>query len=269
MRAATVGLVTIPVLVAGSLGIAAAVGVINVPSADSSGPADDTTVASLAPSIPGPGHGGGTAIDGTKPHLTVVDGRATFMLPGALPAILSALPHRPVDLKPLPSATDSLSSPANRTADTASTSVTRAFEVPRLQSPTMPPTTSGYVWPPTPTQAAGGTTPAPSQVSSPQTDPLSTPGSPSGAQPPLEIDPVRDAPDVGDPDNSAPGRPPHASDQGRPPHADQTGRPDHAHKTGRPPHASDHGRGNSRSGNGKGNGKGKGKGADNIRSSPR
>lgn len=265
MRAATVGLVTIPVLVAGSLGIAAAVGVIGVPSADSAKTADTTTVASPSPSMAGPGPGGGTAIDGTKPHLTVVDGRAAFMLPGALPAILSALPYRPVELEPLPSATDSLSSPANRTADQASTPSTRAFEAPSLQHPTMPPATGGYVWPLPPTQAAGGATPAPSQVSSPQIDPLSTPGSPSGAQPPLEVDPVRNAPDVVDPDNSAPGRPPHASDHGRPPHADQTGRPDHAHKTGRPPHASDHGPGNSRNGNGKGNGKG----ADNIRSSPR
>lgn len=178
MRAATIGLVTIPVLVAGSLGIAAAIGVIGVPSADSPQPADTTTAAHSSPSVAGPSPGGGTAIDGTKPHLTVVDGRATLMLPGALPAILSVLPYRPVNLKPLPSATETPSSPANSTADEASTPGARAFRAPRLQNPVLPPATGGDVWTLPPTQAAGEATPAPSQVSSPQIDPLSAPGSP-------------------------------------------------------------------------------------------
>lgn len=262
MRAATIGLVTVPVLVAGSLGIAAAVGVIGIPSADST-QAADTTTGSPSTSMAEPGPSGGTVIDGAKPHLTVVDGRATFMLPGALPAILSALSYRPVDLTPLHSATEVLSSPANRTADTAPTPGSRTFEVPRLQNPTMPPATGGDVWTLPPTQATGGAAPSPPQVGGPLIDPLSVPASPPVTQISPEIEPVHDAPKVGNP-----GRPPHADQTGRPDHAGQTGRPDHADQTGRPPHASDNGRGNSGHSD-NGHRDNNGNGAGDNRSAPR
>lgn len=271
MRAAIIGLVAISAVVAGGLGIAAAVGVIGAPS---------TTLASPpSPSMTDLGSTGGTVIEGAKPHLTVIDGRATLMLPGALPAIFSVLPKRPVDLTALPSAAALRTERANRTVDKASAPSTRAPEGTHPQNPGPPPAVSGHVWTPPPVHAAQ----APSQVGGPQVDLRHSSGGQSDTQVPPGIDPIRPAhaDQTGRPDHAEQTGPPaHASDNvngnagnrgngnpgngipgtGRPDHADQTGRPGHADQTGPPVHAATHGNGNS------GN-YGNGNGADSNRSS--
>ena len=162
MRTAIAGLVVIPVLVAGGLGIAAAVGVIDTPSPDSPRPADSSTA---APPSAASGLGGGTAIEGTRPHLSVIDGRATLMLPGALPAMLSVVSDRPIFLNALPTGTER-DQPASRTvdkapadrapADRAPASGSRKSEVPRLQDPTVSAATDGDEWAIPTAQAVGG-----------------------------------------------------------------------------------------------------------------
>ena len=115
MRTAITGLVAIPVLVAGGLGMAAAFGIIDTPSPDSPQLLDAST--SALPSAAASGLGG-TAIEGSRPHLTVIDGRATLTLPGALPAILSVVSDRPTLLNSLPIGSEE-DRPSSRTVDKA------------------------------------------------------------------------------------------------------------------------------------------------------
>lgn len=158
MRTAITVLVAIPVLVAGGLGIAAAVGVIDTPSHDSPQPADALTAESSSGT--GPGLGGGTAIDGTRPHLSVIDGRATLTLPGALPAMLTVVSDRPNFLNPLPTGTGG-GQAASRTvgkspAHRAPPVDARSTEVSRLPEPTVPAATDGDEWASPTAQAVGG-----------------------------------------------------------------------------------------------------------------
>lgn len=263
MRAAVIGLVTIPVIVAGGLGIAAAVGVFSAPSPDASGSGEVTTAASSSPSVSVRDLTGGTAIDGTKPHLTVIDGRATLMLPGALPAIFSVLPRRPVDLMPLPTDASLLTEHANRTV--GKTPDTHTFDVTRPQYQGPPPVTGSEVWALPPAHAAGEAAQAPPQVGGPQPDLRRGSGGQSGTHTRPGIDPSHSAPDISAPDTHAP----HTHAPGRPAHADQTGRPGHAGQPGRPDHAGNNGNGNSGNSGNRGNGDAGNRDSDNSNSGNR
>lgn len=99
MRAVVVGLIALPAVV-GGLAIAAAV-VIFSPTQAPSAIDQEAPVASAIPGADWPDDRGGTAIEGTRPHLTVSDGTRTVTLPGAIPAMLTLVPAAVVDLPPL------------------------------------------------------------------------------------------------------------------------------------------------------------------------
>lgn len=205
MRAATVALVAIPVVL-GGLGIAFVAGGIDpldasVPASEDNPITEDNPV---APDTTSDGSSrdsdSGTTIDGQRPHLSVIDGHANLFLPAPLPAIISPLPGGATELQPLPPARDSSdpsSSPRSRTgsgngSDTAERQATPATSTESGTGPDARPA-RGAVPPP---QAPAGTRPS--------------------ASPPRT------------PDVPAAGRPPHADTRGRPPHAGQPGQPDHA-----------------------------------------
>lgn len=228
MRASTIALAAIPVLL-GGLGLAVVAGGIN--------PLDPFIPASEdVPARPDTGSGAeshesvtGTPIDGRRPHLSVIDGRLNLLLPAPLPAILSLLPGSAIDLAPLPSepagddtpvpaptgprhapATGAAPSPGNQTAH-------------RTSQPSAPPVGGAPA-------AAPGWTPVVPATPSPATDPT----------PPRAIADPRFDGDVftaiaGEIMNHV--RPPQDGTQGPPPHAGQTGPPDHAGSPGRPQHA--------------------------------
>ncbi|AWH93248.1 hypothetical protein [Dietzia lutea] len=111
MRATVVGLIALPVTAAG---LVLAVTVLDsgngeVPptaaertatasSGGTSGTAGETRVAAPEPA--------GTAIEGIRPHLTVIDGLSALPVPAPIPSILSTLSAQPADLAPLPPRTD-------------------------------------------------------------------------------------------------------------------------------------------------------------------
>ena len=110
MRVTTVGLVALPVVV-GGIGISAAVAVLGAsdptPSALDGGAGDHPT-REASVRLPGAAGGAapspstdGTAIDGRRPYLTVIDGRSTLIPPAAIPGVLSLLPPPSTELPPL------------------------------------------------------------------------------------------------------------------------------------------------------------------------
>lgn len=200
MRGATVALAVIPVLL-GGLGIAIAAGAIDPldPFATTSedSPIGPFTNADGESDESDPG----TPIDGQRPHLSVIDGRANLYLPVPLPEILSLLPRGGPELNPLP------------------------------------PVRGGGDIPPTTSADTGDSQPGPSAGSDARPGTRTAPGAPA-SQPPAP-DPLpahargeprfdRDLPHTIPGEKMNNGRPPHADTQGRPPHAGQSGRPDHA-----------------------------------------
>lgn len=209
MRVAAAGLIALPVVV-GGLGIAAAVVILGPPEATA--PTGDQAVGEIA--SPGSGESisrGGTAIEGSRPHLTVRDGTPTVIMAGTIPGFLALLP---ASANPLP---------------TLST----------FTSATAEPGGPAPVGSPTPT--VKNPSPAPDYPYNSAT----TKDSPSGGT--GDGGPIR-ATAVGGPallttgtaaerdtNDYAAARPP--ANRPPPPHAAETGRPDHAGTTGPPPHA--------------------------------
>ncbi|OAH63639.1 hypothetical protein AYJ66_10755 [Dietzia cinnamea] len=126
MRATVVGLIALPVTAAGLVVAATVVGPGNdeaPPTAPErtatatastggrSDTADETRVAAPEPA--------GTAIEGARPHLTVIDGMSALPAPAPIPSILSTLPAQPADLAPLPPRTDGRTEPARSRAGAA------------------------------------------------------------------------------------------------------------------------------------------------------
>lgn len=117
MRATVVGLIALPATAAGLVVAATVMGSGNedappaapartttVSTGGGSDTADETRVAAPEPV--------GTAIEGVRPHLTVIDGLSALPVPAPIPSILSRLSARPADLVPLPPRTDGRTEPA-------------------------------------------------------------------------------------------------------------------------------------------------------------
>ena len=117
MRATVVGLIALPATAAGLVVAATVMGSGNedappaapertttVSTGGGSDTADETRVAAPEPV--------GTAIEGVRPHLTVIDGLSALPVPAPIPSILSRLSARPADLVPLPPPTDGRTEPA-------------------------------------------------------------------------------------------------------------------------------------------------------------
>lgn len=221
MRGATVALAVIPVLL-GGLGIAIAAGAIDPldPFATTSedSPIGPFTNADGESDESDPG----TPIDGQRPHLSVIDGRANLYLPVPLPEILSLLPRGGPELNPLPPVRGGGDIPPTTSADTGDSQPG--------------PSAGSDARPGTRTAPGAARLPEPPGGEPPAASPLS-PGAPA-SQPPAP-DPLpahargeprfdRDLPHTIPGEKMNNGRPPHADTQGRPPHAGQSGRPDHA-----------------------------------------
>ena len=235
MRLTAVGLIALPVVV-GGLGVAAAVVALNPPESSVRSPHDVSV--ERVPDGPDVAEAdGGTAIEGTRPHLTVRDGASAISLPGSIRGLLSLLPPTTsAALPPLRADTSEPVTPATRPGGSA----------------------PGQVAPP-PTAGPKIVSPAAGDV---------RPGFPAGAHPRPADTPVpdipsrstvlKDSPSRPDTvDRPAPGQPMVEEEKsplrgggdgprgdGPPLHAGETGRPDHAGTTGPPPHASDGGRDN-------------------------
>lgn len=128
MRATVVGLIALPVAAAGlALAVTAldrgngeapptaaertATASASASAGAGSDAADETRVAAPEPA--------GTAIEGVRPHLTVIDGLSALPAPAPIPSILSTLPAQPADLAPLPTRTDGRTEPARSSAGAA------------------------------------------------------------------------------------------------------------------------------------------------------
>lgn len=174
----------------------------------------------------------GTAIDGRRPHLTVMEGHGNVVVSALIPALLPLLPVAAMDLSPLP---------RQEIGDNTG-------------------------WAPL-TSLLPGPTPSPAGPS-----PANGPRPPLVNVPNNEQDRVSsaaaddmDSPDPGRPDlpsQAAGTPPPHAGEQGPPPHAGEQGPPPHAGVPGPPPHAADNNSGNNgnNGNNNKGNGNDTGNG---------
>lgn len=229
MRAGTIALAAIPVLLAG-MGLAVVAGGIN-PLSPFLPASEDTPVSPGTESAAG-SHDSvtGTQIDGRRPHLSVIDGRANLFLPTPLPAILSLLPGSTVELAPLPSEPDG--------PDTSAPSVpTGAPDAPAVGAGPSPGNQTAHRATRPPAAPAGG---------APSAAPLRQPETPTSPPPTTDPSPPRP---IADPRydhdvftmiadeimNHV--HPPQNDTQGPPPHAGQAGPPDHAGTQGPPPHA--------------------------------
>ncbi|GLB63142.1 hypothetical protein NCCP2495_10200 [Dietzia sp. NCCP-2495] len=234
MRSVTVAIAAIPVVL-GGLGIVALSGDLErLPlfnnSAGESLPttAGDATDAGFESSDVAMEGQTGTAIDGLRPHLTVMEGHGNVVVSALIPALLPLLPAAAMDLSPLP---------RQEIGDNSG-------------------------WAPL-TSLLPGPNPSPARLS-----PANAPRPPLVNVPNNEQDRVSsaavddmDAPDPGRPDlpsQAAGSPPPHAGEQGPPPHAGEQVPPPHAGVPGPPPHAADNNSGNNGN-NGKGNGSNTGK----------
>lgn len=165
----------------------------------------------------------GTAIDGRRPHLTVMEGHGNVVVSALIPALLPLLPVAAMDLSPLP---------RQEIGDNTG-------------------------WAPL-TSLLPGPNPSPAGPS-----PANGPRPPLVNVPNNEQDRVSsaaaddmDSPDPGRPDlpsQAAGTPPPHAGEQGPPPHAGEQGPPPHAGVPGPPPHAADNNSGNNGNKNNNGN----------------
>lgn len=111
MRAVTIALAAIPVIV-GGVGLAVVASGIDpfdpltpasedIPIRPDIDSRAENTALSTADS-PDPASGSGTPIDGRRPHLSVIDGRSNTYLPVPLPEFVSLLPTSTTELSPLP-----------------------------------------------------------------------------------------------------------------------------------------------------------------------
>ena len=250
MRFASVAMAAIPVLL-GGLGIVALSGDFERLSLFSTTAGEP--LSTTAEDDPEAGFGSGdvtmdgltgTAIDGRRPHLTVMEGHGNVVVSALIPALLPLLPAAAMDLSPLP--------------------LTEIGD-----GPGWSPLTSLL---PKPNPSPAGQPPA--QISRP---PLANVPSAVNSPSPLVVPDTRKAPPVivdvpdvdrdllspatadnsGSPDRDRPDLPSQAAGN-PPPHAGEQGPPPHAGVPGPPPHATDNGKGNGKdNGNGNGNGNGR------------
>lgn len=252
MKLVVIGAVALPVVL-GGFGIAAAAMFAPEPPPPGTGPGGSI--------VSDDGSSGlsdlGTSIDGRRPHLTVIDGSASIILPGSLAGIVSMLPRIVSTLSgDSPLLTGVLGpDPADAGSPTGNA------EQPRQVSPAP----RQYVPQAAPEPSSGPAYPAPTALSMPPAPtvpsvPVVT-SVPVAPKPPPAPATDRDDQDTGYSDDrddrddwdagdsvvSPPdaritdsGPPERTAPRGRtgpPPHASETGRPDHADTTGPPPHA--------------------------------
>ncbi|MBB1017603.1 hypothetical protein G6023_04655, partial [Dietzia sp. DQ11-71] len=115
MRASVIGLIALPIVASGVA--AAAVAGFGLP-APTSVPAGPTATAGItgestdaSPAVDE--EYAGTAIEGIKPFLTVIDGRSALPVPEPIPSFLSLLTVPSVPLAPLPPQVDGRVAPAD------------------------------------------------------------------------------------------------------------------------------------------------------------
>ncbi|MBB1029397.1 hypothetical protein G6027_00530, partial [Dietzia sp. SLG310A2-38A2] len=112
MRVAAAGLIALPVIV-GGLGIAAAVVVLGPPEATAP-TGDEVTEEVAAPRPQEPSDRDGTAIEGSRPHLTVRSGMPSAMIAGTIPGFLALLPASSSPLPALAPFSDPTAGPGGR-----------------------------------------------------------------------------------------------------------------------------------------------------------
>ena len=223
MRAATVALAAIPVLV-GGLGLAVVAGGIN-PLAPFANTSEDTPISPVTTPDDAPRESdSGTPIDGQRPHLSVIDGRANLFLPAPLPEIISLLPGSTTDLNPLPPARGGGDTPSLPRTDSGVRHTAPTARSGPAARPDVPPT-PGDGQPP---QPRADELPAASPPWTPEL-PAARPSAPFSPHPDGGLPSDRNLPMTTPGESMDHGRPPHADTQGRPPHAGQPGPPDHAH----------------------------------------
>lgn len=224
MRASVVGLIALPIAASGVAAAAVAGFGLPAPTSVPAGPTATAGITGEATDAP-PAvdeEYAGTAIEGVKPFLTVIDGRSTLPVPEPIPSFLSLLTVPSVTLAPLPPQVYGRAAPADTIGPRAEPGPDRIREdlVPR-----------------DPRAGAGsGTDDQPMTF-----EPHSEGGVDRGDVPDDRGPggrPAVPAPDSGRPPVAVPG-PPAAGGPlpGPPPHAGETGRPAHADETGPPPHA--------------------------------
>lgn len=224
MRASVIGLIALPIVASGVA--AAAVAGFGLP-APTSVPAGPTATAGItgestdaSPAVDE--EYAGTAIEGIKPFLTVIDGRSALPVPEPIPSFLSRVTVQSVTLAPLPPRVHGRAAPADTLGPRAEPGPDRIRDdlVPRDPGPGTGSGTDDQPVTFEPHSEGGG-------------DRGDAPGDrgPGGR-------PAVPAPDAGRPPVAVPG-PPAAGGPlpGPPPHAGETGRPAHADETGPPPHA--------------------------------
>lgn len=224
MRASVIGLIALPIVASGVAAAAVAGFGLPAPTSVPAGPTATAGITGEATDAP-PAvdeEYAGTAIEGVKPFLTVIDGRSTLPVPEPIPSFLSRLTGPSVTLAPLPPQVYGRAAPADTIGPRAEPGPDRIREdlVPRDPRP----------------GAGSGTDDQPVTF-----DPHSEGGVDRGDAPDDRGPggrPAVPAPDAGRPPVSVPG-PPAAGGPlpGPPPHAGETGRPAHADETGPPPHA--------------------------------
>ena len=253
MRASVIGLIAIPVAASG---VAAAAVVGFRSTVAPSAPSEQTATASLIGEAPDESPGppaaeadpaldevGGTAIDGTRPYLTVIDGLATLPVPAPIPSFLGQLTGPPVALAPLPPQPDEAPTPAAAPTPTADDDEARSDPdrtrhldgLPRREPVGRPGSDprevdrAGDDEPRFETHSQDGARPGAGDPG--DGGDRGGPAAPDPGRPPVAIPglPGVDGPQIG--------RPPHVGEPGRPPHAGEPGRPPHAGEPGRPPHA--------------------------------
>lgn len=270
MRVVVISAVALPVILCGVLAAAAAIDALETsPSGTDAAAisADGTARADHTGGLPLPAvDGHGTPIDGKRPHLTVIDGSTTIVLPGSLAGTVSILPRAAT---PLPADAPSLEDAVGTVARAGGSDTTP--DSPDLGSrPAIAPANPAPAAPAPPSHSMLSRSVQPHVVPPPAVSPAVV--SPAPAEPPApgeaddsepseaaDSDPARDV--IRPPGQTAGGRA-KPGQIGPPPHASDTGPPDHADVTGPPPHAN-------AGGNGAGNGRGAWYARINTVSSPR
>lgn len=229
MRASVIGLIALPIAASGLAAAAVAgFGLSDPPSAPAghTAPAGITGEATDAAPAVDEEHQG-TAIEGIKPFLSVIDGTSTLPEPAPIPSFLTRLTVPSVPLAPLPPQVHGPADPADNVGPRAEPGPDRIRDdlVPR--DPTAGPGTGS------------GTDDHPVTI-----EPDSEGGG-GGVRGDASADhgpggrAAVPTPDAGWPPVAVPGPPAEGgTPAGPPPHAGENGRPPHADETGPPPHAS-------------------------------
>ncbi|MFN3602841.1 MAG: hypothetical protein ACK4UY_15775 [Dietzia sp.] len=229
MKVAAAGLIALP-LVVGGLGIAAAVVVLGPPEATA--PPDDEMTEEIASRGSGESTTrDGTAIEGSRPHLTVRAGTPTVMIAGTIPGFLALLPATANTLPALAPFTSATAQPGG------SGTGPRTGPAPApVGGPT--PTAENLSAAPSPAPDSRNSAPTRDSPAGQTVDGGSVRATAVGGPALLTTGTSAERPTSG----YAAGGPP--ANRTPPPHAAETGRPDHAGTTGPPPHASAEPRGN-------------------------